>query len=47
MTVVWALSNNSKKVNFCNEKMEVVVQWIAEPYSFFYDKVAVLNQIMV
>lgn len=43
MTVVWALSNNGKKVNFCNEEMEVVVQWITEPYSFFYDKVAVLK----
>lgn len=27
--------------------MEVVVQWIAEPYSFFHDKVAVLKQITV
>lgn len=43
MTVVWALSNSSKKVNFCNEEMEVVVQWIAEPYSFSKDKVTVLK----
>lgn len=26
MTVAWALSNNRKKVNFCNEEMEVVAR---------------------
>ena len=38
MTVAWALSNNRKKVNFCNEEMEVVAPKITDPYSFLCDE---------
>lgn len=31
MTVAWALSNNRRKVNFCNEEMEVVAPKITDP----------------
>lgn len=41
MTVAWALSNNRKKVNFCNEEMEVVVPKITDPYGFLRDEGAV------
>lgn len=38
MTVAWALSNDRKKVNFCNEEMEVAARKITDPYSCLRDE---------